>query len=798
MIRYFRKILFILLAVVLIPIVNAFAADKPPVDDGWPRELSNQRVTGIIYEPQIDAWDGFNLKAHSAAAVKPTAQDEPVYGVISFTARTLVDKSERIANLEGLQVTDVKFPSAADQAPNFLSILQVTAKKKVKSIALDRLEAAMAISDQFKVSGSVPVRNDVPQIIFANKPAVLVYIDGDPRYVPVKDAGGTLWRVLNTRVLLLKESTGKHYLHLFDGYMEAPALAGPWTVSAKLPLEAKKAEKAARDSGQVDLMEGQPDPQTKKSPSLKHLSPQIYIASRPTELIVTDGDPNFVPLAGTELLYVTNTTGNIFKNLKDNRTYVLLSGRWFSSNSLSGPWEYVPHKSLPTDFARIPDDSPKENVKASVPNTPQSREALIADSIPQTTKINRDDARFVKVEFDGEPQLEPIEGTSLFYVINCSTPIIKVHDQSWYAVENGVWFTATSLDGPWIVADNVPEVIYNIPPSSPLHYVTYVKVYSSTPENVYVGYTPGYFGTVENDDVVVYGTGYDYTPWIGSDWYGPPITYGLGCSIGWTPWWGWGFGFGFGWGWDTFGIGWFYPPAPWWGPYWGWGHHHGWHGHSAWGARGWANTSGNIYRHGGGRGAGRSLFSSTGTRLSGRYGSAYNSRTGSLVAGQRGSVRNVYTSRYAANVRGNVTRVLTGQPSTAGMGKGIQGSISKGGNHVFATHEGSVYRQSSQVGWKIVNPSSRSPQGGTQPRTQDFSRMQQSRQTGQQRYQSFQTHRPSGGFQPSRPAGVFSRGSGYSPSGGGFGGGGHGGGGGGGRGGGGFGGGGRGGGGGRR
>ena len=765
----FRNTINFLLVVVLIPIVTAFAAGKPPVDEGWPRDLTSQGVTGIVYEPQIDAWDGFNLKAHSAVAVKSTAQKEPVYGVITFTARTLVDKSERIANLEGLQITDVKFPSAADQSPNFLSILQVTTKKKIKNIALDRLEAAMAISDQFKVGGSIPVKNDVPQIIIANKPAVLIYINGDPRYVPIKDAGGTLWRVLNTRILLLKDLSGKHYLHIFDGYMEAPALAGPWTVSARLPKDVRKAENAARASGQVDLMEGQTDPQTKKSPSLKHLSPQVYIASRPTELIVTDGDLNFVPLAGTELLYVTNTTGNIFKYLKDNKTYVLLSGRWFRSGSLSGPWEYVPHKSLPTDFARIPDDSPKENVKASVPDTPQAREALIADSIPQTTKIKRDVARFVKLEFDGKPQLESIEGTNLFYVINCSTPIIKVDDQSWYAVENGIWFVASSLSGPWIVADNVPAVIYSIPPSSPLHYVTYVKVYSSTPEDVYVGYTPGYFGTVENEDVVVYGTGYDYTPWIGSDWYGPPITYGLGCSIGWTPWWGWGFGFGFGWGRDVFGIGWFYPPAPWWGPYWGWGHH-GWRGHSAWGPRGWANTSGNIYRRGGGREARGSRFSSTDTRLSGRYGSAYNSRTGSLVAGQRGSVRNVYTSRYVANSRGNVTRVPTGQTSTTGIGKGIQGSMNMGGNHVFATHEGSVYRPSSQGGWKSVNPSSRSPQAGSQLRNQDFSRMQQSRQTGQQRYQSFQTHRPSGGFQSSSPAGVFSRGAGSSPSSGGFGG----------------------------
>ena len=39
-------------------------------------------------------------------------------------------------------------------------------------------------------------------------------------------------------------------------------------------------------------------------------------------------------------------------------------------------------------------------------------------------------------------------------------------------------------------------MIYTIPANSPLHYVTYVRVYGSTNEEVYVGYTPGYYGTV--------------------------------------------------------------------------------------------------------------------------------------------------------------------------------------------------------------------------------------------------------------------------------------------------------------
>ena len=132
--------------------------------------------------------------------------------------------------------------------------------------------------------------------------------------------------------------------------------------------------------------------------------------------------------------------------------------------------------------------------------------------------------------------------------------------------------------GPWVVATDVPPVIYTIPPSSPLHYLTYVQVYGANPDVVYEGYTPGYMGTeVADDGTVVYGTGYDYNPWIGTAWYGPPVTWGWGFDDCWTPWWGWGFDCGFGWGWG-WGWGWggCFPPYPCWGGFRRWHDQGGW------------------------------------------------------------------------------------------------------------------------------------------------------------------------------------------------------------------------------
>src|SRR5207253_22125 len=167
---------------------------------------------------------------------------------------------------------------------------------------------------------------------------------------------------------------------------------------------------------------------------------------------------------------------------KGSYTYVLISGRWFRARSLDGPWAHVAPERLPADFAKIPENHPKGRVLTSVAGTPQARQAVIANRIPQAATIGRKDAHF-----------------------------------------------------------------------------------DSTPDVVYVGYTPGYYGTyVAPGGVVVYGTGYWYDPWIGNVWIGPPYTYGFGAGFVWgaTP----GFVLGF-----TSGL--FFDP--WWGP-WGWGWGWGW------------------------------------------------------------------------------------------------------------------------------------------------------------------------------------------------------------------------------
>ena len=296
---------------------------------------------------------------------------------------------------------------------------------------------------------------------------------------------------------------------------------------------------------------------------------------------------------------------------------------------------------MPADFAAIPDDSPAENVKASVAGTAQAREAAVAATVPQTALVKLAGTALTKPRLDGEPVFVAIPGTPLHYVANTATPIIRAEERSFYALQDGVWFAAPSVSGPWTVATSVPAVIYTIPPQSPLYYATFVRVFAASADAVYVGYTGGYQGTYIDPEtgVVVYGTGYEYDPWLGAAWYGEPVTYGYGAALAYTPWSGWMYGYGYGWycADPMYYSGWCWGGYPYWG-YWASGIIYGAAGgYFAWGPGGWAARSGNIYRQWGNRAsvsrvaAGYNAW--TGNQWASRVGASYNSRTGIAVGG---------------------------------------------------------------------------------------------------------------------------------------------------------------------
>ena len=753
------------------------AATAQPPADPWPREVTINNALVLIYQPQINSWSGNILDFRTAVALKPSASQAQTFGVVSGTARTEVDRGTRLVNLEDFSVTEIRFPTLPDNGQSYLSDLKHALPSAMATISLNRLEASLTASQTVKPK-AVQVNNIPPAVLVSYGPALLVPIEGQP---VIKEISGTRFeRVINTQALIARTRFDKtYYLHVYDGWVSSESLTGPWSKASITPLGLDLAAKQLAKDGKVDMLDGGPNATPK--PSLANGVPAIYVTETPSELIVFKGQPNFVPVTGTALLWASNTAADVFIDTTNNNYYILISGRWYRAPGINGPWTYVAANALPADFARIPKDGPSGIVLASVAGTPQAQEALIANSVPQDATILRTGGPKFTPVFDGPPEWRPVPETSLQYAVNSRVPIIEVNPTSFYAVTSGVWFTAGAVTGPWVVATSVPQVIYTIPPTSPVHYVTYVHIYGYTPTAVYVGYTPGYLGTVvAPDGVVVYGTGYVYTPWIGSVYYPAPLTYSLAAAPVYNP--AVGFTFGFAMGLTTAAIA---------EPYWGGAYYHpyyagypccgsasanvyrNWGTGASYGTRTWySNASGTVGTYGGGvystargttgsyygqrsynpyTGQASQSYARTGTTAAGGTGSVARGETYNTATGQR-----TYASSGSATAAGgsSVSRSVQATAGPQGYGKSSSATTynARTGqtktwsdgvpqNDHYASPDGNVTR-STNSGWQQHTSS-----GGWQSTSGSTSwadREQQARSTGESRESSFSSN--SGGW----------------------------------------------------
>ena len=677
------------------PAAAPATASKLPADP-WPRvvDLSNGQV--LVYQPQVNQWEGNRIDFRCAMAIKPTGAKEETFGVIFANARTQVDKVARTVVFEDLKITKTDFPTLPNHGAAYTTELAKEFATTIRTISLDRLQASLALAGV--KPPTVAVQNNPPQVIVSYSPAILVPIDGVPVLQPVPNHS-RMKRVINTRALILQAGfTDALYIHVYDGWLTSNGMGGPWTQAYLGPLELKEANAVAQElatKGVVDLLDG--GAKANPKPSLANGVPTIYTSQAPTELIEFKGQPNFVPIVGTQLLWASNTTSDVLINTANNDYYALLAGRWFKTGNLSGPWTFVASDALPPDFAKIPAQSLAGAVLPTVAGTPQAQEAVIENSIPQTATVPLKNGPKFTPNFNGPPKVVSIPGTTLSQVENSSEPIVQVTPNSYYAVVAGVWFTASQLTGPWVIATSVPPAIYSIPPSSPIYYVTYVRIYEATPQYVYVGYTPGYLGVVVSPyGTVVYGTGYVYSPWIGTEWYPPPYTYGVAAAPIYNPYVGFTYGFALG-----------LATAAWTEPYWGGGYYYPayWGGYPC-----CATASANVYGH-----WGAATYSGTrswyagggvaGTTASGNY---YNSRTGTSGSYSGFKQYNAWTGNAtrgydrtingAAGGTGNVARAsnyntYTGQRSTANAvsGTGAGGSTYNRAGASTAGPEGNAH-----------------------------------------------------------------------------------------------------------
>ncbi|PWT72449.1 MAG: hypothetical protein C5B59_15740 [Bacteroidetes bacterium] len=688
-------------------------------DIGWPRQVTQNGNTLTYYQPQLDSWQDYKeLKARAAISLVPKGGKE-VLGVADFDCQTLVDKDTRLVYLRSINIPAVRFPSLSpDSAKMMENLFRQLIPMESQPISLDRIMADL--QQDKKDEKGVQLKNDPPPIFYSNSPAILLMVEGDSVLAPIEKLDVEF--VVNCNWDLFRDKKKKdYYLLTNNGWMTAKQLKGPWSPTQSLPKDMSK------------LPSGQNFDDVKKfvpPPPPSGTVPHVFFTSVPGELVLLKAAPIYSPIKGTNLLYITNTDNDLFVDNSTKTFYVLLSGRWFSSKSLSGPWEYAGDK-LPKDFSKIPDSSPKAHVLASVPGTVEASDAVMLAQIPQTAIVNKAEAEAkVKVTYDGDPKFSSIENTSLQYATNTQDKIIKDGDL-YYLCFQGVWFMSTSPNGPWKTCDSVPKEIYSIPPSSPVYNVTYVTQTNATATTVESSSTAGYFGMfvigMAFGAAIAYGTGWYHPPYM---YFGPMYPYPIyrpwpcayGAGVVYNPWTG-----GFAGGRVAYGPYGAARTSAWYNP-----------------ATGRYGRSATVQTPWGGRSAASAYNPWTGGYANTRQGHNAYGQWGSSVA-SRGNqwVQTGHVTTAAGTTAGY--RTSTGQAGIVHSGAAGTTVRTNNGN-VYAGHDGNVYKKDAGGGWSQYNNNGNWNKVNNNTASQQrLDGTEQARNRGQQQSQRFQNFQRGGG-----------------------------------------------------
>lgn len=648
-------------------------------DPGWPRQIKTQAGTLTYYEPQVDNWKNFtDLTWRMAFSLVPAGGRE-VVGVVEMQGHSDVDSDNKMVLISNLQVTGTNFPSLDPASAASMEQLVKTFLPPTVTISLHRL---VAVVHKAETVTGVPVNNDPPAIVVAYSPSILLAVDGEPSLAEIPKTN--LQFVVNTTWPLFFEKSGSnYYLLVGQQWMTAHSLDGPWSATEKLP---KDMSKIAKDPQWARIKAMVPPPKSSNG-----IIPQIFYSNRPAEIILFNGQPVYSKIPGTQLVYSTNTSAYLFVYTTTNEFYYLTGGRWFRANSLTGPWSFAT-LDLPADFAQIPMSSPASVILSSVPGTEEAKDAVLLAQIPTTLTVNPTAAANINVSYGGNPQFAPITGTTLYYATNTQDKVIQVGDV-YYLCLQGVWFLSSTPQGPWTVANSIPQVIYTIPPSSPVYNVTYVTQ-TVVAGNVQSSYTAGYMGAfvvgAAVGAIVASGSGYYYPPYIYHPAYGYPAYYPYPATYG------------------AYGA---YGTSA--------------HYNAATGAYGVSQTVAGPYGSAT-RGASYNPYTGTSARYasaSTAYGSAsaaraYNPYTGTYAATRQGSSptaqwgssvvssgnKSAYTQHYST-AQGTV-----GSVQTSSGGKAVGSSTAYGNSAVgktangdmYAGHDGNVYKNTGS-GWQSYN-----------------------------------------------------------------------------------------------
>lgn len=136
-----------------------------PLSLQWPRFFATNGYEFAVFQPQIAKWPGNQLEGRFAVAVRSAGTTNETLGVISFKARTDIDKVNRLVTLEDFKITKVVYPTQRAMQPIYQTIIQGELPRAAKTIPLDHLEATYAVSAEVAKLKIQKIENTPPHFI---------------------------------------------------------------------------------------------------------------------------------------------------------------------------------------------------------------------------------------------------------------------------------------------------------------------------------------------------------------------------------------------------------------------------------------------------------------------------------------------------------------------------------------------------------------------------------------------------------------------------------------------------------
>jgi len=261
------------------------------------------------------------------------------------------------------------------------------------------------------------------------------------------------------------------------------------------------------------------------------------ISDQFSEVVATDGPPKFATIVPNQLEGIENSQSLLFRDA-EGIFFLLVSGRWLSADSLDSAswtswtsWTFVQPALLPAAFAAIAESSRWAEALASVPNTPASRIAVLANSLASERTLPRNAT--MAVRWQGDPNFIEVDDSGLSCATNTDSVVLKIA-ASYYCLSGGAWFGATAPLGPWNLCATLPESIASIAIESPLFFVRFVTISGTTAQTITYRSTSGSRCAFMANGLVVYGTGYPVAVEFAKIESLPTPTYG--SAMWWNPW----------------------------------------------------------------------------------------------------------------------------------------------------------------------------------------------------------------------------------------------------------------------